>query len=489
MRTERGENAGNPNKGWHPAIPILLVVLLLLGLPIAAWLDLTNLTDNIMLAQAEEFNSMITDIRSYYAKNVVGRIISGPDKKTIVTDDYMNVPGAIPIPATLSIELGKVIKENQFNVSYRFISDYPFKNRKPHSFDTVEREALKQLRQQPDQRIISVSWEGLNNRTRLFSPVIMYASCVSCHNTDPDSPKKDWKVGDVRGLQEINISTSIINNIFSFKYLLSYFVLAAVIGFTFIGMQRRQAKLLSLLNEELEENNEFLAEISTKISHYLSPQVYKSIFTGQTEATIHTQRRKLTIFFSDIKDFTSITEQLQPEEITALLNEYLTEMSDIALKYGGTVDKFIGDAILVFFGSPETMGIAEDAKACLLMAVEMQKRLAELQVKWSNEGIEQPFEVRIGINTGFCNVGNFGSATRMDYTIIGAEANLAARLQYSAEPGTIVMSYETYMLVRDCAKAHSMPPIRMKGISRKVVPYVFEGLIKTENPNENKNNS
>lgn len=152
-------------------------------------------------------------------------------------------------------------------------------------------------------------------------------------------------------------------------------------------------------------------------------------------------------------------------------------MSDIAIKHGGTVDKFIGDAMLVFFGSPETKGIAEDAKACLKMAVEMQLRIGELQEKWRNEGVEEPFEVRMGINTGFCNVGNFGSATRMDYTIIGADANLAARLQSSAKPGTIVMSYETYMLVRDCAKAYSLAPIKMKGISCKVVPYVFEGLV------------
>jgi adenylate cyclase len=146
-------------------------------------------------------------------------------------------------------------------------------------------------------------------------------------------------------------------------------------------------------------------------------------------------------------------------------------MSDIALKHGGTIDKFIGDAILIFFGDPETKGDAEDAKACLRMAIEMQHRLAELNAKWRNAGLEHTFGVRIGINTGFCNVGNFGSADRMDYTIIGAEANLAARLQSIAEPGHIVASYETYALVRDTVAAHALPPITMKGISREVIPY------------------
>ena len=92
-------------------------------------------------------------------------------------------------------------------------------------------------------------------------------------------------------------------------------------------------------------------------------------------------------------------------------------------------------------------------------------------------GIEHPFRVRMGVNTGFCNVGNFGSADRMDYTIIGAEANLAARLQSIAEPGHIVISYETYALVRDMLVAHALPPITMKGISREVVPYAVEGML------------
>ncbi len=192
---------------------------------------------------------------------------------------------------------------------------------------------------------------------------------------------------------------------------------------------------------------------------------------------IQTERKKLTIFFSDIKDFTATTERLQPEQITRLLNEYFTEMSAIALKHGGTIDKFVGDAMLIFFGDPETKGEAEDAVACLRMALEMQHRIAELNVKWRNEGVEFPFRVRMGVNTGYCNVGNFGSADRMDYTIIGAEANLAARLQAIAEAGRVVVSYETYALVRGILVAHPLPPITMKGISREVVPYVVEGML------------
>ena len=245
-------------------------------------------------------------------------------------------------------------------------------------------------------------------------------------------------------------------------------------------LQEKEAQLnrrLEERNRELEAANDFLVRISTKISHYLAPQIYKSIFSGQKDVTIHTERKELTIFFSDIMGFTATTERLQPEEITLLLNEYFTEMSAIALKHGGTVDKFIGDALVIFFGDPETKGTVEDARACLNMATEMQRRLAELNVKWRSAGTEQPFRVRMGINTGFCNVGNFGSVDRMDYTAIGAEVNLAARLQSIAEPGHIVISYETYALVRDIVAARALPQISVKGISRMVVPYVVEGVL------------
>src|SRR5262249_47473145 len=156
---------------------------------------------------------------------------------------------------------------------------------------------------------------------------------------------------------------------------------------------------------------------------------------GEKDTLIETERKRLTIFFSDVKDFTAIVEVAQPEEITGLLNEYLTSMSEIALKYGGTIDKFVGDAMLVFFGDPATKGAREDARNCVRMALEMQACVRELNNKWRQDGFEDRFrfEVRMGINSGFCNVGNFGSADRMDYTVIGGEANLASRLQSIAE--------------------------------------------------------
>src|SRR6202140_1080003 len=380
------------------ALTGFLIALLLAALPVAVWLDLTNLAEVALRRQASDLNSVVSSVRSYYASNVVGRVLAHPGA-TQVVHNYETIPGAIPIPATLSLELGRVISEQQRNINYRFVSDFPFKNRTPHQLDDFERASLQSLRDNPDQKIVDAASSMFSDRVRLIAPIIMGPACVSCHNVHPESPKRDWKVGDVRGIQEVSITQPIAANIFSFKYLLAYFALAAISGVSFLAMQRRQAMQIQGMNRELESTNDFLATLSLKISRYISPQVYKSIFSGEKDVTIHTERKKLTIFFSDIKDFTSTTERMQPEEITRLLNEYFTAMSVIALKHGGTIDKFVGDAILVFFGDPETKGAGEDAKACVRMAIEMQDRLAELNAAWRKGGTEHPFRVRMGINT------------------------------------------------------------------------------------------
>ena len=137
-------------------------------------------------------------------------------------------------------------------------------------------------------------------------------------------------------------------------------------------------------------------------------------------------------------------------------------MSLIAAEYGATLDKFIGDAIVIFFGDPHTLGPRQDAVQCVRMAVAMQKRMDELQVRWKAMGINKSFEIRIGINSGFCDVGNFGSNLRMEYTIIGREVNLAARLEQAAEPGEILISSETHALVQGEIQVDVRDPVLAK---------------------------
>jgi adenylate cyclase len=448
----------------------------LLALPLFLWLDLSALSENGLRERARETSRIIDIMRAFYSTDVVGRVLHA-ERQVTASNNYQNINGAVPIPATLSIELGNRISAGDSAVKYRFVSDMPFKGRETHPLDSFETAALAALRADPNRPVSEISGSIFDRHLRVATPIIMGEVCVGCHNSHPESPKKDWRAGDVRGIQEVSVAQPIEANIFAFKYLLSYFALAALAGAALLWMQRRQTRLIGAMNADLSEANNFLAAVSVKIAKYISPQIYKSIFSGERDVTIATERKKLTIFFSDIKDFTATAERLQPEDLTELLNEYLTNMSAIAAEHGGTVDKFIGDAILVFFGDPETKGVEEDARACVRMAAAMKARLEHLNKDWRKRGIKHPFQARMGINTGFCNVGNFGSEDRMDYTIIGAEANFAARLQSVAQPGEIVLSQETYELVRGLVSARPKPPISMKGISRKVVPYAVQGFL------------
>jgi class 3 adenylate cyclase len=225
-------------------------------------------------------------------------------------------------------------------------------------------------------------------------------------------------------------------------------------------LKRREAELAAKTGQ--------LETLSSKLAKYLPPQVYRSIFSGEQNVELASQRKKLTVFFSDIAGFTDSVDALESEELTGLLNQYLTEMSVVAQAHGATVDKFIGDAILAFFGDPRSRGAREDAIACVCMAIAMQQRMRELSALWRGKGIEQPFELRIGIATGYCTVGNFGSEDRLDYTAIGNPVNLAARLQANTEPGTILVDAETRSLVDGSVATEDLGTVTIKGFARPV---------------------
>ncbi|MGH0216490.1 adenylate/guanylate cyclase domain-containing protein [Sinorhizobium meliloti] len=223
--------------------------------------------------------------------------------------------------------------------------------------------------------------------------------------------------------------------------------------------------------QDLSEKSVALEALSAKLAKYLAPQVYNSIFSGKQDVRIESRRKKLTICFSDIAAFTETTDKMESEELTQLLNQYLTEMSKIALSFGATIDKYVGDAILMFFGDPETRGIREDAIACVSMALAMQERMGELGETWRSVGIEMPLRCRIGIHTDYCTVGNFGSEDRMDYTIIGGAVNLAARLEEEAAPGSVLISYETFAQVKDLIHCEETGRVQIRGIAYPVATY------------------
>ena len=235
-----------------------------------------------------------------------------------------------------------------------------------------------------------------------------------------------------------------------------------------IKLSDKNEDKLNELKSEAVESSAKLQSISSQLSKFLSPQLYDSIFSGSRAGTRATRRKKLTVFFSDLCGFTDFVESVESEDVTHVLNLYLETMTNIALHYGATIDKYIGDGIMLFFGDPETQGEREDARACVEMALKMQERMVQLKKKWQKEGFADPFQVRIGINTGYCNVGNFGSDQRLTYTIIGGEVNVAQRLEAGADADGILLSYESYAHAKDMIEVEERQAIKMKGIYREI---------------------
>lgn len=260
-------------------------------------------------------------------------------------------------------------------------------------------------------------------------------------------------------------------------YIGTFTFVFSVLGYVFllvqlsVSVRDRQQRQLEAANLALSQTSNELARANEMISRYVASQLADKIRSGHYEEVERHERRKLTLFFSDIKDFTAIAERLEPEDLSALLNEYLSEMSAIAQRYGGTIDKFVGDAIMILFGAPTTTTDKDQAVRAARMAVDMQHRLVALRQKWRRDGVERDIEIRIGINTGQATIGNFGSNDRMDYTAIGRQVNLAARLQAHCEPGRILLSHSTYVLVEDEIVCVPKGQIQVKGFEHPVLAY------------------
>ncbi|MBT3264273.1 MAG: adenylate/guanylate cyclase domain-containing protein [Acidiferrobacteraceae bacterium] len=232
-----------------------------------------------------------------------------------------------------------------------------------------------------------------------------------------------------------------------------------------------------LLEERLKDQEliaaktQQLEQLAKRLAQYLSPQIYETIFSGKSIEEDSYSRKNLTVFFSDIVQFTDMSDSLEPEKLATVINSYLSEMTQVALDCGGTIDKFIGDAILVFFGDPKSRGEKQDALAGVDMAIKMQERIKELQGYWKKNGVTNGLNVRMGVTTGYCTVGNFGSSQRMDYTVLGKPVNLAARLESLAEAGQILISDATYALIEQQVDCKFVDEIQPKGFARAVNVY------------------
>ncbi len=284
-----------------------------------------------------------------------------------------------------------------------------------------------------------------------FHPLINHGIIDAAEEEEPpqasdDANSLNWQVHDyVRGVSNMNrsLETRIIE----------------------------RTKELEAANRKLAQQKQQIEDVSSKISRYLPRQVYESIFAGEIDTDIASRRKNLTIFFSDIVEFSHKTERLEPEALSEILNIYFSEMSAIARAHGATIDKFIGDAILMFFGDPESAGQEMDAEACIAMAIDMQRRMTSMHDSFARLGLGEPLEIRIGINSGYCTVGNFGSFDRIDYTVVGSPVNIASRLQDAGEAGQILVTGSTYALLAEKFRFASIGNLELKGIADAVEAY------------------
>jgi adenylate cyclase len=251
---------------------------------------------------------------------------------------------------------------------------------------------------------------------------------------------------------------------YSAVLLVSFSAVVAFLCFRYTSVLVEGSRAMSQENLLLDRRN-------SRFQPYITHEVFRSI---AADTDIATRREHLTVFFSDIEGFTFLMDNLSEDTVTTLLNDYLDEMAQIADHYGATLDKFIGDGVMVFFGDHPGSNRKRDAVSCINMAVAMRARLTEIAGHWEKYGSE--LHIRIGIHSGYCTVGNFGSSQRMDYTAVGSVVNQASRLEGCATRDEILISDSTFRLVRSEVACVEKPPVKVKGIRDSIRVYAVHGL-------------
>jgi adenylate cyclase len=234
------------------------------------------------------------------------------------------------------------------------------------------------------------------------------------------------------------------------------------------------------LNQQLEARvEEQMAELvrTGELKRFLPHQVAEGLLAGHLSPSEGFERRKLTLLFADMVGFTDLSDTLDPEELSEVLNEYLREMTAVAVAHGGNLDNYIGDGLMVLFGAPNRAEESIQAWSALKAAFAMKERAEALTAAIRDRGIPADLRVRVGVNTGHCTVGIFGSDLMRAYKAVGFAVNVAARLQSEAEPGTVLVGFRTYALVKDRVRAEQREPLKLKGAARPVEAWEILALV------------
>jgi adenylate cyclase len=449
---------------------LLLTVLLCVGVGVALS-SMSALSSHLIRSQAfqnaAQYADYIKEARTLYSAEAVDRIQAVPGIR--VDANYTLQPGGIPLPATYLMELGHRISENQEGVSIRLYSDYPFpwRAKQGGAKDEFERQALSYLRQYPTATFSRVEEFQGRPSLRYAEADTLQPSCVGCHNTRQDSPKKDWKVGDVRGVLEVNMALD--------RYILetkaglqgTFIMLAILSGLALsgiaivIGRLQRSSQELELRvlerTAQLQETNQLLGleqDKSERLLLNILPQpIADQLKQGHT--TIADWFGEVTILFADIVGFTQLSAQLPPTTLVNLLNDIFSAFDRLTEKYELEKVKTMGDGYMAVGGLPKQR--PDHADAIALMALEMQQEMAKFNAKHNSE-----LNIRIGINTGPVVAGVIGTK-KFNYDLWGDAVNTASRMESHGIPGTIQVSATTYERLREKFVLEHRGTIEIKG--------------------------
>lgn len=452
-------------------IVLALTILFCVGASLTL-LSVWQLSEHLIQMQAQENAAVavqnLKTARTLYSDTVVSRLRNF--EKISITHDYTQMSGGIPLPATYLIELGEQISGSEQGTKIRLYSDYPF----PWRMDTggardkFEREALEYLRTYPEETFSRVEKVANRLSLRYAAADRMQPSCVSCHNTHPDTPKRDWQVGDVRGVVEViqPLDQFVQRTRLSLTGLLGLLLAICTLGLAGLSLAiRRLNNTSKILELKVQERTADLQHINAKLLqeqaksnklllNILPPRIADQLRNDGTEH-IADGFGEVTILFADIVGFTSLSESYSPQALVSLLNEIFSTFDSLSERFQLEKIKTIGDAYMVASGLPEPR--PDHAQAIAEMALAMKQELGKL-----NERQNLQIAVRIGINSGPVVAGVIGTK-KFIYDLWGDAVNTASRMESHGIPNEIQVSESTYLLLQDEYEFTARDAIEIKG--------------------------
>jgi class 3 adenylate cyclase len=351
--------------------------------------------------------------------------------------------------------------------------------------DIWETQALKAFEQGVEE-VSSIEGVGGEPCMRLMRPLITEVGCMKCH------AKQGYKVGDIRGGISVAVPMSPIWALEKSRMIALggghgliwlFGVVGIMLGAARLSHQidrrrkaeeavRRSEAQLRMLNAQLEKAKNLLKQ---SFQRYVSAHIVDQILESSQPVNLMGEKRNVSILLSDIRGFTSLSEQLEAEELVSYLNAYFSEMIEIILEHEGTLDKFMGDAILALFGAP--LGHDDDSLRAVKAALAMQEKLKGLNEFWMKNG-KPGIKVGIGISTGEVVVGNIGSEKRLEYTVIGQDVNYAQRIEQLTKElrADILISEQTYEETKEHVTVEKFGPLTIRGKKEPITVYAVKGL-------------